>query len=85
MGHSGVSYGDYILSSLPAAYTTWPSLVYNLTPMSNTNLSGGSFSIPAAHTPSTSGGATPLATTYANSIGAIIYWPGTGPVRFLMR
>ncbi len=74
-----VSYGDYILSSLPAAYTTWPSLVYNLTPMSNTNLSGGSFSIPAADTPSTSGGATPLATTYANSIGAIIYWPGTGP------
>ena len=78
-GTAWISYGDYILSSLPVAYpTSWPSLVYNLTPMSNTDLAGGSFSIPAADNPSTSGGATPLATTYANSIGAIIYWPGAG-------
>lgn len=85
-----VSYGDYILNSIPTnplstptphlPYSMWPSLVYNLTPMSNTNLAGGSFSIPAAESPSGTNYTTAYAsaTTYANSIGAIIYWPGAG-------
>jgi prepilin-type N-terminal cleavage/methylation domain-containing protein len=69
-----ISYGQYLKSSIPLdptnayrPYTMWPSLVYNLDPLSNNDLVGGIFKIPAASAAE--------ATANANNVGAIIVWP----------
>jgi prepilin-type N-terminal cleavage/methylation domain-containing protein len=70
-----ISYGQYLKSSIPlipgtnTPYTMWPSLVYNLDPLSNNDIVGGIFKIPAASNAE--------ATANANNVGAIIVWPWT--------
>ena len=84
-----INYGQYLRSSIPVIpgsnpaqeYSMWPTLVYNLQPLTNSDLAGGVFSIPAADNPSYYYGPgdprniTPDASANANNIGAIIYWP----------
>jgi prepilin-type N-terminal cleavage/methylation domain-containing protein len=68
-----ISYGQYLKSSIPInpsthqPYTMWPSLVYNLDPLSNNDLVGGIFKIPSASNAE--------ATANANNVGGIIVWP----------
>ena len=71
-----ISYGQYLKSSIPLdptnayrPYTMWPSLVYNLDPLSNNDIVGGIFKIPAASAAE--------ATANAYNVGAIIVWPWT--------
>lgn len=82
-----INYGLYIKSTIPIdptankQYSMWPSLVYNLQPLTNSDASGGKFSIPAADNPNNYFGPNdsrnnlPEASANANNIGAIIYWP----------
>jgi prepilin-type N-terminal cleavage/methylation domain-containing protein len=86
-----VNYGQYLKSSIPIdplsaavpkkQYAMWPSLVYNQDPLSNNDMIGGSFSIPAADNPNNYYGTNdsrnilPEATANANNIGAVIVWP----------
>ncbi len=84
-----ISYGQYMKSTIPIipnsnpaqAYAMWPSLVYNMQPLSNTDMVGGIFSIPAADNwqnyfgPNNPLNNVPEATANANNIGAVIVWP----------
>ncbi len=77
-----INYGQYLKSTIPTIpgstpaqqYAKWPSLVYNLLPLTNTDLTGGTFYIPAADNPAQYPVA-PEANANTNNIGAIIVWP----------
>ncbi|MGO9116401.1 MAG: prepilin-type N-terminal cleavage/methylation domain-containing protein [Desulfomonilaceae bacterium] len=81
-----INYGQYIKSTIPTIpgtlpaqqYSMWPSLVYNLQPLSNSDMAGGTFSIPAADNaqnylgPNDPRNNVPEATANANNISAVI-------------